>query len=59
MDETEIFSLSESCTSDGSSNYDVSPVEQVLVPVPENDDVERLAQVTDDDSWNVNGRNGM
>ncbi len=59
MDGKEIFSLSKSGNSDGCSVDDVRPVEQVLVNEPENDDVELLILVTDEDSRDGYGRNGM
>ncbi len=54
----ETFSISDSSTSDGHLDDDVKPVAAVLVHVLENDDIEHLAQVSDDDSRNINGGNG-
>lgn len=59
MDGKEIFCLSESGNSDGSSVDDVRPVEEVLVNEPENDDIEVILPVTDDESNGGYGRNGM
>jgi hypothetical protein len=59
MDGKEIFSLSEYGNSDGCSVDDVRAVEEVLVNEPENDDVELLLPVTDDESRDGYGRNGM
>ena len=59
MDEREILSLSESGNLDGSSSYHVRPLVQVLVPVPENADVELLVPVSEAESRNVKGRNDI
>ena len=54
----ETFSISDSSTSDGHLDNDVKHVAAVLIHVLENDDIEHLAQVSDDDSMNINGSHG-
>ena len=58
-DGNEIFSFSESGNLNGCSVGDVRPVEEVLVNEPENDDIEFLMRVTDEESRDGYGRNGM
>ncbi len=56
-DGREIFSRSDSSTSDGHLDDDVRPIAAVLAHVPENDVIKHVAQVSDDDSNNINGSN--
>ena len=58
LSKIEEFSLGDSNSSDGHSEDDVRPVAAVLVHIPMNDDIELLAQVSDDDSMNINGSHG-
>ncbi len=59
MDGKEIFSLSKSGNSDGCSVDAVRPVAQVLFNKSENDDVELLMPVSDEESRDGYGRNGL
>ncbi len=51
----EIFSLCDSSSSDEHLDDDVRSVAAMMVYVPLNDDIEHLAQVSDDDSRKING----